>query len=370
MQNIVIATIKEWNISNYFKLKERYKKKYSFHLITNKDELTEEYIKRLKPLYIFFPHWSWIISENIYNNFNCIVFHMTDLPYGRGGSPFQNLIIREVYDTKISALKVDDSLDRGDIYMKEDFNISQGSAQENFTKLSNIIFEKMIPTMLESNIVPKKQVGKVVHFKRRTQEQSNIALLENKSIHKLYDFIRMLDGEGYPKAFQQLENLKIEYMNITKKDNQLSGNFTIYQNNIDMNIYDKWNSLKKQLNEKDKIIKFSQGNIYFMSIGINIGHETYGKDSLFLRPVLVYKKLSKTMFVGIPLTSSTKEGSYYFSFNYKKGKTSTAMLNQIRVLDIRRTEYLSGRINKNIFRNLELKVKDFFSVTPLKNNGE
>jgi len=35
-------------------------------------------------------------------------------------------------------------LDTGAIYMKKDFNISQGNAQENFTQLSNIIFEKMI----------------------------------------------------------------------------------------------------------------------------------------------------------------------------------------------------------------------------------
>jgi len=133
--------------------------------------------------------------------------------------------------------------------------------------------------------------------------------------------------------------------------------------------FDKWNTLKKRLNKKENIIKFYQGNIYFMSIGQNIGSETYGKDSFFLRPVLVYKILTKTTFVGIPLTSREREGSYYFSFNYKKDKTSTAMLNQIRVCDIRRSEYLSGKINKNTFKNLEEKVKEFFDVTSSKRRG-
>ncbi len=63
-------------------------------LVTDKKSLTYEKVNDFKPEYIFFPHWSWIIPSEIYENFKCIVFHMTDLPYGRGGSPLQNLISR------------------------------------------------------------------------------------------------------------------------------------------------------------------------------------------------------------------------------------------------------------------------------------
>ena len=70
MNNIIIATIKEWNISNYFKLKETLNSKYNFHLITQKEELTFENVAQINPKYIFFPHWSWIIPEEIYNNYN------------------------------------------------------------------------------------------------------------------------------------------------------------------------------------------------------------------------------------------------------------------------------------------------------------
>ena len=127
--------------------------------------------------------------------------------------------------------------------------------------------------------------------------------------------------------------------------------------------FDDWNRLKKKLNKKKEIINFYQGNIYFMSIGKNIGHEVYGKDELFLRPVLVYKKLTKNTFLGIPLTSQKKEGSFFFQFSYKKNKTSVAMLHQMRVFDIRRSEYLSGKINKNTYKNLEIAVKEFMEIT-------
>jgi len=230
MRNIIVATIKEWNIENYFKLKDNYADKFNFHLITNNDELTFEKVQELNPKYIFFPHWSWIIKKEVYTNFECVVFHMTDLPYGRGGSPFQNLIINEVYDTKISALKVDEGLDTGAIYFKEDFNISIGSAQENFIQLSDIIFKKMIPTFLEKELLPEKQKGNIVTFKRRKPEESNISTIDKKSINKLYDFIRMLDAEGYPKAYLNLEKIKIEFSEVHLKSKKLVGRFEVYEN--------------------------------------------------------------------------------------------------------------------------------------------
>lgn len=165
MKTIVVATIKEWNVQNYFELKKKFSDRYKFHLITNKEDLTFESLRTLDPKFVFFPHWSWMIKQEVYENFKCIVFHMTDLPYGRGGSPFQNLIMNKVYDTKISALEVDGGLDTGEVYMKEPFNISVGSAEENFIELSKVVFNKMIPGFLNCELTPEKQEGKVVDLK-------------------------------------------------------------------------------------------------------------------------------------------------------------------------------------------------------------
>ena len=88
----------------------------------------------------------------------------------------------------------------------------------------------MIPNLLENNLIPKKQIGKVVTFKRRTAKQSNINSLETKTIDKFYDFIRMLDGEGYPKAFSLFGDLKIKYMDVKKSKNKLTGRFEVIEN--------------------------------------------------------------------------------------------------------------------------------------------
>ena len=76
-ENYVIATIKSWNIENTKKLEEKYNNKH-FYLVTKKEELTKEYIESISPRYIFFPHWSWIIPKEIYERYECVVFHMTD----------------------------------------------------------------------------------------------------------------------------------------------------------------------------------------------------------------------------------------------------------------------------------------------------
>ena len=214
---IVIATLKSWNIENSNELIKKYSGEHSIILMTNKEELTEEALSVINPDYVFFPHWSYIIPANIYEKYECVVFHMTDLPFGRGGSPLQNLIVRGIYDTKISAIKVSKGVDTGPIYMKEPINISEGNATDIFRRISDIVFEKMIPAFLSANkIQPNDQSGEVVSFKRRTPLDSMIP--NGLSQRQLYDFIRMLDGEGYPRAFiknglEKIEFYSAEYIN-------------------------------------------------------------------------------------------------------------------------------------------------------------
>tara|TARA_B100000780_G_C20717270_1_gene285113 strand:- start:73 stop:537 length:465 start_codon:yes stop_codon:yes gene_type:complete len=136
---------------------------------------------------------------------------MTDLPFGRGGSPLQNLISRGIYQTKISALKVNKGIDTGDIYIKKNLDLS-GSATEIFRR-GNLIIMEMIISILENKNKPTPQKGKVTIFKRRTPKESNIIELE--TLQKVYDYIRMLDADGYPKAYLENKFLKFEFNDAT-----------------------------------------------------------------------------------------------------------------------------------------------------------
>lgn len=216
--DILVVTLKSWNVKNAIQLKEEIKDNFNVHIITNKEDFNVENVLNINPSYIFIPHWSWIISEDISENFNCVVFHMTDLPFGRGGSPLQNLIERGIENTKISAIKVESGIDSGSVYMKKDLNLN-GTAEEIFIRASNIIFKNMIPEIVSQNLTPIEQTGEVVEFKRRNPEQSEIK--PDFDLEKIYDYIRMLDGEGYPGAFIKFGKYKLEFSRASFKGDKI-----------------------------------------------------------------------------------------------------------------------------------------------------
>jgi len=119
---------------------------------------------------LFFPYWSWRISKEMLDKYECVAFHMTDLPFGRGGSPLQNLILRGFTETVITAFRVTDEWDAGPIYCKRPLSLD-GTAQEIFDRASKIIYNDMIPFILTHNIVPTPQEGEVVIFNRIKQSE-------------------------------------------------------------------------------------------------------------------------------------------------------------------------------------------------------
>jgi hypothetical protein len=90
-----------------------------------------------------------------------------------------------------------------------------------------------------------------------------------------------------------------------------------------MNIYkkfDEWNIQKKVLNSKTRTKTIKERDVFFLSLGENVGSEQSGKGNKFLRPVLVYKKFSHTLFLGIPLTTKIKKRKILCSVQFKRQK--------------------------------------------------
>ena len=180
---------------------------YAFYLISQKEDFTVERIGSISPVKIFIPHWSYIIPSAIFERYECIVFHMTDLPYGRGGSPLQNLIVRGLTATKLSALRVEVGLDTGPVYLKMDLSLS-GTAEEIFVRVNKLV-GKMIVEIIQNNLQPVPQEGAPVVFKRRKPEQSDMSGLEK--LEEIFDYIRMLDADGYPHAYIEKGEFRYEF---------------------------------------------------------------------------------------------------------------------------------------------------------------
>ena len=209
----IICDSKGW-----FNLNSDIQKKNQIKLITKKSDLNIELLKNFNPRYIFFIHWSWIVDAKIYSSYESIVFHTAPLPYGRGGSPIQNLIMRGFKSSPVCALKMTKELDSGPIYSKIEISL-EGSLNTIFKRLNNAIND-LIRKIITKKIIPIEQVGSAFLFKRLTEKDNEIPC--NLNLEEIYDRIRMLDDDKYPNAYIKYGDNKIEFYDAKYKNNSLS----------------------------------------------------------------------------------------------------------------------------------------------------
>ncbi|CCQ59837.1 Methionyl-tRNA formyltransferase-like protein 2 [Crocosphaera watsonii] len=194
-----------------------------WYFLDDPQKLNAKYLQSINPRFLFFLHWSWKIPDEIINHYECICFHMTDVPYGRGGSPLQNLIIRGHHQTKLTALRMTSELDGGDVYLKVDLCL-EGNAEEIYIR-ATYVAAQMIQTIIQEQPIPIPQTGEVVLFKRRKPEDSEIPQIN--SLSELHDFLRMLDAQGYPKAFLNYNGFRYEFSRAALYDGRIMADVTI-----------------------------------------------------------------------------------------------------------------------------------------------
>lgn len=195
------------------------------HAMTKPAELRLEVVEAIDPEWIFVPHWSHLIPEEIWTRWPTVIFHMTDLPYGRGGSPLQNLILRGHTSTMLTALRCSAELDAGPIYGKQPLSL-QGTAEEIFLRADALI-ETMIARIVHERPEPQPQHGFPVIFTRRKPQQSNLAECSPGDLASWYDHIRMLDAEGYPYAFLEFQGMRLEFRRASRRSNGIHADVRI-----------------------------------------------------------------------------------------------------------------------------------------------
>ena len=150
-----------------------------------------------------------------------------------------------------------------------------------------------------------------------------------------------------------------------------------YNEMVDTNetqeLFSQWNQQKINTHFSQKIIGIKERDIVFVRMGQNIGYEQDGKGDEFLRPVVIFKKFNKNMFLGLSLTTKQKENKFHFEFSYanKNGLkiTNNAIISQLKVFDTKRAKYKAGMILKSDFQELYEKMMEVLKpedVTPAK----
>ena len=206
MKKIVIA-----NSQNWFQISKKISELDSTVIAEVKDnDSLLSIVEALQPDFIFAPHWNFFIPQNITERFDTIIFHTSPLPIGRGGSPIQNLILSGYSSSPVNALKATSDLDAGPIFAKQEISL-EGNLSQIFERLNHAV-NYLIFQILTSKLEPIEQEGDPTYFLRRSPEQSEIKF-QGQSPEEIYNHIRMLDADGYPRAFIRAGEYMLEFSN-------------------------------------------------------------------------------------------------------------------------------------------------------------
>lgn len=136
----------------------------------------------------------------------------------------------------------------------------------------------------------------------------------------------------------------------------------LLENNEKAKLIFEWHKIKIEIQQKEdkNNLYFYEREVWWASIGVNIGHEEDGKNKRFERPVLILKKFNKYLILIIPLSSKVKKDKfYYYKFSSNSKDFISAMICQIRLISSKRLFREMGIINNNDFNEIKRRIRKF-----------
>lgn len=120
----------------------------------------------------------------------------------------------------------------------------------------------------------------------------------------------------------------------------------------------QWHEMKRNLESLDRRVYFRGREIWWCSLGENLGAEQDGKHERFERPVLVIRKFNKDLFWGVPLTSTRKESRFYFPIEIH-GTSRSVILSQLKTMSSKRLTRRLAKVHPRIFQQI---IQGFLSL--------
>lgn len=118
-----------------------------------------------------------------------------------------------------------------------------------------------------------------------------------------------------------------------------------------------WHRLKESREKGAPRPTFNEREVWWCSIGVNIGHEVDGKHELFQRPVLVIKKFNSRIFWGVAMTTQIKDDRHYFPIEFR-GRKQCVMLSHLRLYDAKRLHDPMGTLPHKQFDAVKAALRE------------
>ncbi len=119
----------------------------------------------------------------------------------------------------------------------------------------------------------------------------------------------------------------------------------------------RWHKKKCSIDLKTNTYLFRHREIWWCSLGLNVGSEEDGKNANFERPILIFKKFNRNLFLGLPMTSKVKDIPYHYTLTHGE-KEYSILISQIRTLSSKRLIRKIRTVGSEEFSKITQRIKD------------
>jgi methionyl-tRNA formyltransferase len=209
------------------------------------------WIKKFDPdLIILCGYSNNILKKKLldYPNYGAINLHASPLPFYRGGSPLNWMIINNLKKIGISIIKADDGIDTGDILDQKFFKFSQKKDINDLIKKVNSYYPSMLVNVLkkikQNNLFKKSQKNRKFSFYPKRKPEDGLINFKEMTSLKIYNYCRALK-DPFPGAYFFYDKKKIKILEcVAEKEKPLLKKNSYYVVIKCKNSYLKINKIK------------------------------------------------------------------------------------------------------------------------------
>lgn len=190
---------------------------------TLRDGKAEEILREIAPDAIVVVAYGKILPKEILEipKYGCVNGHASLLPRYRGASPIQWCIVCGEKETGVTAMKMDEGMDTGDILKTVKTEIgAEETAEELFERLSVITAELLVNTLADlekGNITPLKQDEAKASYAPIIKKEMALLDFENKTAEEIHNAVR--GYYSWPCAYFFLEGKRVKVIKAASASN-------------------------------------------------------------------------------------------------------------------------------------------------------
>lgn len=124
-------------------------------------------------------------------------------------------------------------------------------------------------------------------------------------------------------------------------------------------IFADWTKLKIRIHISEAKKFPKEREIWWASLGQNIGVEINGKNKNFERPILIVGKYNNDSVLILPISSKIKEENYCFKFINNDGNENIVNFSQLKTISNKRLVRKVWRLEDGIYDQIKEKLKKF-----------